>query len=84
MDVKSICRYIQGNNDNDLVFDSSNKMVVDFYADANFEGLWVNENAQEPIFDRIRNGFVENFTNYPLFWVSKVQTYISPYTMRND
>ena len=32
--VKRIFRYLQGTNDNGLVFNSSKKLLVDFYADA--------------------------------------------------
>ena len=42
--VKRICRYLQGTKDNVLVFNPSNKLVVDFYADADFTGLWGHEN----------------------------------------
>ena len=34
--AKRICRYLQGTNANDLVFNPSKKLVVDFYADADF------------------------------------------------
>ena len=34
--VRSICWYLRGANDNDLVFNPSKKLVVDFYADADF------------------------------------------------
>ena len=39
-DVKRICRYIQGTKDNGLVFNTSKKLVVDCYADADFAELW--------------------------------------------
>ena len=38
-DVKRICRYLQGTKDNGLVFNTSKKLVVGFYADADFAGL---------------------------------------------
>ena len=38
--VKRICRYLQGIKDNGLVFNSSKKLVVDCYADADFARLW--------------------------------------------
>ena len=48
--VKRICRYLQGNKDNGLVFNPSKKLVVGFYADADFSGLWGNEDPQGPTF----------------------------------
>ena len=44
--VKSICRYLQGTKNNGLVFNSSKKLVVGCYADADFAGLWGYENLK--------------------------------------
>ena len=74
--VKSICRYLQGTNENGIVFNPSKKLVVDCYADADFAGLWGHENFQDPIYARSRTGFVVTFANCPLLWVSKIQTEI--------
>ena len=54
MAVKKICWYIQVTNNNGLVFNTSNKLVVDCYVDADFVGLWGHENAQDPICVRSR------------------------------
>ena len=48
--------------------------MVDFYANVDFDGLWGHENPQDPICARIRTGFVVTFSNFPLLWVSKLQT----------
>ena len=52
-------------------------MVVDFYSDADFAGLWGHENLQDPFGYRSGNWFVVTFTNFPLLWVSKLQTEIA-------
>ena len=52
------------------------KMIVDFYADADFVGIWVHENTQEPICARIRTGFVVKFSIFPILRVSKLHAYI--------
>ena len=70
--MKSICRYLQGTNDNGLLFNPSKKMVVDCYADADFAGLWGHEDPQDPIFARSRTGFLVTFAKFPLLWVSKL------------
>ena len=67
--VKRTCRYLQGTNDNGLVFNPSKKLVVDCYADADFAVLWGHEYPQDPICARSRTGFVVNFANCPLLWV---------------
>ena len=63
MAVKRICWYLQGTKENILVFNPSNKLVVDCCADADFAGLWGHENPQEPIFTRSRTRFVVTFAN---------------------
>ena len=51
--------------------------MVDCYDDADFAGLWRHKNSQDPICDRSRTGFVANFSNFSLLWVSKLQTEIA-------
>ena len=81
--VKRICRYLQGTKDNGLVFNPSKKLVLDFYADADFSGLRGNENPQDPVCDKRRTGFVVTFSNFPLLWVSKLQTEIALSTLHS-
>ena len=52
--VKSICIYLQGTKDNGIVFNPPKKLVVDFYADEDFDGLWGHGNPQDPICARSR------------------------------
>ena len=80
-DVKRICRYLQGTKDNGLVFNPSKKLVVDCYADADSAGLRGHEDPQDPICAISRTGFVVNFANCPLLWVSKLQTEIALSTL---
>ena len=75
--VKRICRYLQGTKDNGLVFNPPKKLVVDCYADADFAGLWGHEDPQDHICARNKTGSVVTFSNCPLLWVSKLQTYIA-------
>ena len=82
--VKRICRYLQGTKDNGLVFNTSKKLVVDFYADADFAGMWVHEDPQDLICARSRNGFVVTFANFPLLWVSKLQTEIALFNLHSE
>ena len=64
--VKKTYRYLQGTKENGLMFNPSKKLVVGFYADANFAGLWGHGNTQDPICDRSRTVFVVTFYNFPL------------------
>ena len=66
------------------MFNPSNKLVVDCYADANFAGLWGHEDPQDPIFARSRNGFMVTFANCPLLWMSKLQREIALSTLHSE
>ena len=57
---------------------------MDCYADAYFAGLCQHENPQDPICARSRAGFMVTFSNFPLLWVSKIQTEISLSTMHYE
>ena len=82
--MKRICRYLQGTKDNGLVFNSSKKLMMDCYDDAEFAGLWGHEDPQDPICARSRTGFVVTFSNCPLLWMSKLQTEISLSTLHSE
>ena len=70
--VNRIFQYLQGTKENILVFNTPKKLVVDCYADADFAGLWVHANPQDPIYSRSRPGFVVIFSNFSLLWVLKI------------
>ena len=82
--MKRICRYLLGTKDNGLVFNPSMKLVLGCYTGADFAGLWGYENPQDPICDRSRTGFVVTFANFPLLWVSKLQTEIALSTLHSE
>ena len=82
--VKRIYRYLQSTNYNGLVFNPSKKIVVGCYENADFAGLWGHENPQDPICDRSRTIFVVTFSNFPLLWVSKLQTEIALSTLHSE
>ena len=49
-----------------------------------FVGLWRHENLEDPICVRSRTGFVVNFANCPLLWVSKLKTDITLSTLHSE
>ena len=58
--------------------------MVDCHADADFAGLWVHENTEDPICASSRTRFVVTFSNCPLLWVSKLQTEIALSTLHSE
>ena len=76
--VKSICRYLKSIKDKGLVFNTTKKLVVDCYPDADFAGLWGHKNLQDPIFDRSRTVFCGNFFQlYSIVGVKNTGIYCS-------
>ena len=72
--VKNICWYIQVTKNNGLVFNTSNKLVVDCYVDADFVGLWVHENSQDPIcsFDIHNRRELEEVTTHSVLFPTQI------------
>ena len=58
--------------------------MVDCYYDSDFAGLWVHEKPQDPICARSTTLFVVIFSNFPLLWVSKLQTEIALYILHSE
>ena len=55
----------------------SNRLQVECYVDADFAGLWAIEHDQDPIGVKSRTGYLIECMNYPLLWVSNLQTQIA-------
>ena len=72
MTLKKICWYLQDTKDNGLVFNPYKKLMLDCYADADFEGLWGHKNPEDHICARSRTGYVVIFAKFPLLCVSKL------------
>ena len=64
IDTNIIFWYLQVTKYNGLVFNQSNKMLVAFYADAYFLGLWGNEISQNTIFVRSKTVFVVSYLKF--------------------
>ena len=64
-----------------LTFNPYNKIKMDCYVDAYFEGLWKNEDEQDPLHVNSRTGYVLTIVGYPLNWVSKLHKYIALLTL---
>ena len=82
--MKSICGYLQGTKDKNLLFIPYNRMATDCYVDAYFAVLWGHDNPQGPIFVESSTRFVTIFSSSPLVLVLKLQAYISVSISHNE
>jgi hypothetical protein len=82
--VKAIGRYLLRTRDKGLVLQPSGDIAIDCYVDADFAGLWKQENNQNPLCVKSRTGYLITIGGCPLTWTSKLQTEISLSTMEAE
>eukprot|EP00957_Ditylum_brightwellii_P160821 12243405-Ditylum_brightwellii.AAC.1 len=67
-----------------MIIDPFNDFTLDCYCDANFAGLWVCKNNQDPSGVKSCTGFVLTLGGTPILWGSKMQSEISYSTMEAE
>jgi hypothetical protein len=78
---KRIGRYLKGTLHKGLILNPINDLKIDCYPDANFAGLWNRDDEHDPQCICSRTGYVIFLLNYPVLWISKVQTEIAHLNM---
>ena len=71
--VKRIIRYLKATETKGLIMKPTKILTLDCYVDADFTGLYGQEDNQDPICVKSRTGYVLTLGNCPLMWVSKLQ-----------
>jgi len=82
--LKRIGRYLVGTRDAGLIFKPNPDLRLDCYADADFAGVWSEDNPEDPSSVRSRTGFVITLGGCPVTWSSKMQTEIALSTMESE
>lgn len=82
--VKRVIRYFQGTKDKGMFLLPSKNFSVDCYVDADFAGLYVYENDQDPVCAKLRSGYIMYVADCPISWGSKLQTEIASSTMEAE
>jgi hypothetical protein len=77
-------RYLVGTKDKGLKLKPSDDISVDCYVDADFAGLYGQEDPQDPISVKSRTGYVLTLANCPLLWASKLQVEVALSTMEAE
>ncbi len=83
--IKRICRYLKKivvldkkhNMKHGLMFRRDPEFRLECYVDADYAGLWKQEDDQDPICVKSRTGYVMMLNKNPVHWVSKLQTEIA-------
>jgi hypothetical protein len=66
------------------MFKPDKSWKVDCYVDSEFAGLYKAEHDQDPVSAKSRTGYFIKFCNFPILWVSKMQTQIAFSTMEAE
>ena len=77
--VKKICRYLKYALDCNagLTLSKEEGYQLDCYVDADFAGLWRQEDDQDPVCVKSRTGYVFTLAKCPVLWKSSLQTEIA-------
>jgi hypothetical protein len=82
--LKQIGRYLKGTLNNGLVLTPSDNFKIDCYPDADFAGLWLRDDKQDPHCVKRRTGYVICLANFLVLWKNKLQTEIAFSTMEAE
>ncbi len=75
--LKQIGWYLKGTIKNGLILNPSDTFKIDCYPDADFAGLWTQDNKHDPHCVHSCTGYVICLANCPVIWKSKLQTEIA-------
>ncbi len=65
-------RYLKGTLKNGFFLTPSNDFKIDCYPDADFVGLWLRDDKQDPHCVRSRTEYAIHLTYCPVLWISKL------------
>ena len=82
--VKTIVRYLIGTRDQGTIVTPTGTLDIKLYVDADFAGLFRNENETDPNSARSRTGYILMLGGFPLIWKSHLQTEISLSTLEAE
>ena len=82
--VKTILRYLKGTMDKGTIFRPSSSFTLDLYVDADYAGLYGQEDARNPDSVKSRTGCIILLNGCPVVWKSVLQTHISQSTLEAE
>ena len=82
--LERIGSYLRGTVEEGLILRPTGRFDMDCYVDADFAGLWPQEDKIDPICVKSRTGFVICISDCPVVWASKLQPDIALSTMESE
>ena len=82
--LKSIGRYLKATREKGLILNPLEELSVYAYPDADFAGLYGHEKSRDPSCAKSRTSFLINVANFPVHWMSKLQTETAFSTMEAE
>eukprot|EP00957_Ditylum_brightwellii_P095821 7300623-Ditylum_brightwellii.AAC.1 len=76
--IEHLVRYLKATRNKGIILDPNKKGAFNVYVDADFCGLWNKMTVQDDVSTaKSRTGYIITYTNCPILWASKVQTFIT-------
>ena len=82
--IKRIGRYLFGTWNKGMILKPTTLLNINAYPDADFAGLYGNNDNNDPACVRSHTGFVMTVANCPVIWSSKLQTETALSTMEAE
>ena len=83
--VKSILRYLKKTQDDGMIIKPAGREFnLDLYVDADFCGLFGQEDPRDPNSVRSRTGYLVMLCGWPIIWKSQLQTHVSQSTLEAE
>ena len=70
--------------DKGMILDPDKVLLLDLFVDADFAGLWSDEDAEDEDSVKSRTGYVLTLGGMPVYWQSKIQEICAMSTMESE
>ena len=75
--LKRIFNYIKGTAEECIILKPDPKWIIKFHIDTDFSGGWSQGEAKDHFSVLSSTGYVISYSNCPILWSSRIQTYIA-------
>ena len=72
--VKSVLKYLKGTSEQGIMMNPYPKKDIEYYIDADFAGVWNQEEGKDSGSVLSRTGYIISYANCPIIWETRIQT----------